>query len=357
MVWFTNNSIIRLLPTGFLLFFMEYLGDFYVRILYTKMPNNPNQKIPKKSPKFLCESCDYKTNNKKDYMKHTTTLKHSILTNPNNKIPKKSPQHICECGRKYKHLSSLSNHKKKCMYIESEEIIEENRSEEPGELKELVIKLMTENADIKNTMIKENAELHKQNGELQKQNYELQKQVLDVCKNIQPSITNSHNNNNNKTFNLQFFLNEQCKDAMNITDFANSVILTLKDLENVGSSGYIEGISSIIIKELKGLDVYKRPMHCSDAKRETLYVKDEDKWEKECSENKKIKKVIKNVEHKNIKMISKWTEEHPKFLKSTDVDNDQYLHIVQESMGGPGDIEKKENKIVKKIAKEIIIEK
>ena len=144
---------------------------------------------------------------------------------------------------------------------------------------------------------------------------------------------------------------------MNITDFANSVTLTLKDLENVGSSGYVEGISSIIIKELKGLDMYKRPVHCSDAKRETLYVKDEDKWEKECSENKKIKKVIKNVEHKNIKMISKWTEEHPKFLKSTDIDNDQYLHIVQAAMGGPGDIDKNGIKIVKKIAQEVIIEK
>jgi len=310
------------------------------------------KKTSKNAEKFICENCDFKCNKKSDWQRHISRKKHlinknDVFSNKKNAKNAKPLNYTCiMCNKIYKCRSGLWRHKKICQKLNNITI---NQNDESGELKELVIKLMTENADIKNIMIKENTKL-------QQQNYELQKQVLDVCKNSN-TISNNTINSNNKTFNLQFFLNEQCKDAMNITDFANSVTLSLEDLENVGSSGYVEGISSIIIKELKGLDIYKRPVHCSDAKRETLYVKDEDKWEKECSENKKIKKVIKNVEHKNIKMISKWTEEHPKFLKSTDIDNDQYLHIVQAAMGGPGDIEKNGIKIVKKIAQEVIIEK
>ena len=156
---------------------------------------------------------------------------------------------------------------------------------------------------------------------------------------------------------MQFFLNEQCKDAMNITDFVNSVTLSLDDLEKVGSLGYVNGISSIIIKELRGLDVTKRPVHCSDSKRETLYIKDEDKWEKECPENAKIKKAIRTVEKKNINLISEWTEEHPNFIDSTTHENDEYLKIMQETMGGKGDYEENKNKIIKKIAKQYFLVK
>ena len=282
---------------------------------------------PKNTEKFECNLCNYKCRKKSEWKRHIATRKHSKngngndleknITEKNAETIKKfeckdcgiicsregewkrhilTQKHIkninyifsndkyqCKCGKKYKSASGLWKHNKICQKLNNITI---NQNDEPGELRELVIKLMTENADIKNIMIKENTKL-------QQQNYELQKQVIDVCKNIQPSMTNSNNNNNNnnKTFNLQFFLNEQCKDAMNITDFANSVTLTLKDLENVGSSGYVEGISSIIIKELKGLDMYKRPVHCSDAKRETLYVKDEDKWEKNVQKIRKLKRL------------------------------------------------------------------
>jgi len=297
------------------------------------MITNDNRK---RSKLFNCESCDYTTCKKSQYDRHLSTGKHQLVLNDNQKVPKRSQ--TCKCGKIYKYISGLSRHQKTCRYKESTQDVN------------VISSIMQEHSDLKNMVV----EILKSNGELQKQNSELQKHVIELCK---VGTNNNYTNSHNKTFNLNFFLNEQCKDAMNITDFADSVTLSLKDLEKVGSSGYIEGISSIIIKELKSLDVYKRPVHCSDAKRETLYIKDEDKWEKECSENKKIKKVIKNVEHKNIKMISKWTEEHPKFFKSTDIDNDQYLHIVQESMGGPGNLEEKENKIVKKIAKEMIIDK
>ena len=284
------------------------------------------------------------------YNRHLLTQKHKMIVNDSEKSSKNVWR--CECGKQYKYDTGLYRHKKVCNYIkinENKEFIELmqiEKQDELNELKNLVIEVM-----------KSNNELQKQNQDILKQSGELQKQVLDVCKNIQPNITNNHTNSHNKTFNLQFFLNEQCKDAMNISDFINSVTLSIQDLERVGSLGYVEGISSIIIKELRNLDIHKRPMHCSDTKRETLYIKDEDKWEKEDHENKKIKNVIKSVEHKNIKMINEWTKEHSAYKASDDKDNDKYLNIVLEAAGGIGDYEEKGNKIIKKIAKEVVIDK
>ena len=308
--------------------------------------------------KFVCEKCDFKCSKKCGYERHILTLKHSKLTDltysQNPLTVKEQTQELqCEnCNKKYKSRVGLWYHLKKC-FKQPEETEEKNinvtNQNDTKELRELVVKLMNENADIKNAMIKENSKL-------QQQNYELQKQVLDVCKNMKPSIANICNNNN-KTFNLHFFLNEQCKDAMNISEFINSVTLSVQDLEKVGSLGYVEGISSIIIKQLGNLDIHKRPMHCSDTKRETLYIKDENKWEKEDQENKKIKNVIKSVEHKNLKMINEWTKEHPNYKESKEKDNDTYLKILMEATGSPGNYEEKGNKIIKKIAKAVAIEK
>ena len=305
------------------------------------------------SKKFVCKDCDYITCRLSQYERHLLTLKHKMISNDNIYSSKSSK--MCECGKKYKYYSGLSRHKKICSW-QNDEYIKSENEEKPidinntNQLTSLVTKLMVENQEMKNIIVNENLKL-------QQQNQNLQKQVLDVCKNIQPNISNSNNNSNNKTFNLQFFLNEQCKDAMNITDFINSVTLSLTDLENMGTSGYVNGISSIIIKELRGLDITKRPVHCSDAKRETLYIKDEDKWEKECPENTKMKTAIRTVEKKNIKLISEWTDKHPKFTNSTTKENDEYLQILIETMGGKGDYEKNKNKIIKNIAKEVIIEK
>ena len=184
--------------------------------------------------------------------------------------------------------------------------------------------------------------------------------VLDVCKQMKPiqNIQNSNINSNNKTFNLNVFLNEHCKDAMNITDFVDSLQLQLTDLETVGKLGFVEGISSIIIKNLKALDISKRPVHCSDSKREVMYVKDEDKWEKENEEKEKLRKAIKHVAYKNTKMLPIFREKHPDCGKSESKYSDQYNKLIIEAMGGKGvnDLEK-ENKIIKNIAKEMVIEK
>jgi hypothetical protein len=192
-----------------------------------------------------------------------------------------------------------------------------------------------------------------------KQNQELTNKIVDICKNNQTNnISNSNINSNNKTFNLQLFLNETCKDAMNISDFVDSLQLQLSDLENVGKLGYVEGISSIIVKSLNALDETERPIHCTDKKRETFYIKDENKWEKEDIEKNKIKKVIKKIACKNQRLLMKYKEEHPGCNYSESKFSDQYSKLVIEAMGGAGNNDtEKEEKIIGKIAKEVTIDK
>ena len=298
------------------------------------MANKNPEKIPKK---FSCNNCYYYTECKKDFDKHILTPKHSRLTNANgfpNKNPEKSSDDdyfFCVCGRLYKHLSSLCKHKKTC-----KNEIEKNIKEITD--KELIMLL-----------IEQHAKVVEQNNEL-----------IEVIKNGTHNTSNSNNttNSNNKAFNLNFFLNETCKDAMNIMDFVDSIKLQLSDLEKVGEIGYVEGISNIINKNLKALDVTQRPVHCTDKKREVLYVKDENKWEKENETKTKIRKAIKHIAHKNTKLIPVFRELHPDCGKSISKYSDQFNKIVIEAMGGSGDNDaEKEDKIIKNISKNVILNK
>ena len=190
---------------------------------------------------------------------------------------------------------------------------------------------------------------------MQKFLQELQKKMLDVC--ASSGTHNSHNNSYNKTFNMQFFLNETCKDAMNIMDFVNSMTLEFSDLEDVGKLGYVEGISNIIIRKLNALDIHKRPIHCSDAKREIMYVKDENVWEKENSTYDKLRKAIKHITCKNSSMLVPWSKEHPQCMNNQHHLNDVYIQMMGQAMGGKESFLESENKIMKKIAKAVLIEK
>jgi len=308
-----------------------------------------NQKNPKKPPNFFCEKCNFISFNKKDYTRHLETKKHKsnhIGGFSNTKHPKKTPHdYSCACGKVYKDNSGLWRHKKKCEFAQ---IInnEYNNDKEllyDSELvdKELLIKyLMKENTEFKDMLMEQN------------------KAVLKVCEKTTSSINNSNINSNNKMFNLNVFLNEECKDAMNIMDFVNSLNINLSDLESVGKLGYVEGISSIIVKNLKALDIKKRPVHCSDSKREILYVKDENKWEKDNIEKNKLRKVIKHVAHKNSRILPEFKAKYPDCIYSESRKSNQYNKIIIETMGGSGDDDNiKENKIIKNIAKEVIIEK
>jgi hypothetical protein len=179
--------------------------------------------------------------------------------------------------------------------------------------------------------------------------------MLEVCKNSNTTINN--NNNNSKTFNMQVFLNEKCKDAMNIMDFVDSMNLQLSDLEELGELGYVEGISRQMIRKLSELDVYKRPIHCSDLKRETIYIRDNGVWEKETITYDKLRKAIKYVTIKNGYLLEPWRNAHPQCMNTQHPLNDIYLRIMNQAMGGKGEFIDSENKIIKKITKVITIDK
>jgi hypothetical protein len=308
-----------------------------------------NKNKTQKNACYYCEKCNFKTDNKTDYKRHTTTPKHlnnSNLIINNNINTEKNASYICCCGNEYKYQSGLCAHKKKCnqyKILEQNKIIVENDNNS-NITPELILNIIQQNQEFKELIIEQN-----------KQNQYLQKQMLEVCKN---GTNNTNINSHNKTFNLQLFLNETCKDAMNIMDFVDSIKIQLADIESIGELGFVNGMSKLIIKNLNALAENMRPVHCSDPKRESLYVKDSNVWEKEDSENKKIKKAIKYISHKNICAIPEWKAKYPDCIYSDSKKSDQYNHIVIESMGGPGDNDsEKADKIVKKIAKEVTIDK
>jgi len=304
--------------------------------------------IPKNPQKFICENCHYFTCNKKDFNKHIVTLKHKILTSDLQKS-QKNPQNVintfvCACGNVYKHRQSLFNHRKKCIFHKENSENDENDENKSIDFdKEIILDLIGKNQDFQKEMF-----------------LDIQKQMLTFMKdNIGcNNSTNIMNHSNNKTFNLQFFLNETCKDAMNISDFVESVKIQVADLESLGKVGYIEGLSNIIIKNLQAIDVNKRPVHCADQKREVIYVKEDNTWEKEDETNKKLRKAIRMIAHKNICMLKAFREKYPDCEEYDSKKNSQYNTIVYESMGGKGDDDyEKNSKIIKKIAKVVGIEK
>lgn len=298
---------------------------------------------PKNPKKFNCDFCYFYTSNKKDFDKHLTTSKHknrsygSIMEVLDIQ---KTPNYICQCNKQFITHGGFWKHKKKCILTnenENDNIEENNFSFDKDDL---IKYLMKENNEFKEMILEQN------------------KMVMKICEKGISTINNSNINSNNKTFNLNVFLNEHCKDAMNITDFVDSLKLQLSDLESIGKLGFVEGISNIIVKNLKALEVHKRPVHCSDSKREVMYIKDADKWEKENEEKNKLRKAIKKIAHKNSRLLPVFKEKYPDCVYSDSNKSDQYNKLIVEAMGGSGNEDyDNENKIIKKIAKEVIIDK
>ena len=311
-----------------------------------------------------CISCDYKTCNKYDFAKHLSTVKHKIAILATNRQPLATDfaisgdlsqdelckqnaiikQYAChDCGRRYKDKSGLWKHNKKCTKKHIVNVAEEN------------LKIIVQD-DLKefdnNELIKE---LMKQNQEFKSMLVDQNNKLMDLAKEGK-YITNNNTTNNN--FNLHFFLNEKCKDALNIMDFVKSLQLQLKDLETTGRLGYVEGITKIFIKGLQDLDVCKRPIHCSDLKRETIYVKDHDTWEKD-GEKQKMKLAIKHIAHKNVLKIPEWQQQNPLYKDAESTVNEEYMKIVSQSMGGFTDEEDDDNmnKIIRNVSKEVVIDK
>jgi hypothetical protein len=291
----------------------------------------------KKSPKipsfYECKKCDYNTSNLKDYRKHCLTAKHLRKRIGNNMEIKKSPLGICTCGKTYKSLSGLWKHKKICPFYPK---ISPNISSD------LILKVIEQNQELTNVILEQNKTMTKLFGNNQNNT----------------QINNNHHSNN-KTFNLNVFLNETCKDAIDIDEFVDSITMTLEDLEYTGQQGYSEGISNIIKKNLKRLSEYNRPIHCSDVKREVLYIKRNNIWHKEEDDKPILTRAIKNIANENIKQIAKWREEHPDCINAESKKNNMYLKIVSNSMSGIDTEEttRNLNKIMSNVLKEVAINK
>ena len=273
---------------------------------------------------YSCEKCDYITSRKSSFDKHILTAKHSQVTFGDEKVAKTCSQNICpKCSKNYLSRNGLWKHKKTCL----------------------------------NNLIEDISSLTKTVLEVVKQNKELTHQICLLSK--EKTITNNINNSNNKNFNINFFLNEQCKDALNITDFVNSLQPQINDLEETGRLGFVQGISRIFINGLNQLDVHQRPLHCSDFKREIIYIKESNEWTKENDNKDKLLTAIKKVSHKNMQQIQSWQLSNPLYKDPDSKQNDKYMKIVYESMPGSSkeESEKNYNKIIKNIAKETTIDK
>jgi hypothetical protein len=308
---------------------------------------------------FSCKVCDYNTCELSKYSRHILTDKHKRMTNGLHLGGKKAEKaekaekvekvedekkFVCICGYSYKYRQGLWKHKKSCVdFIKSEAPIffDETEKKEPP--------IVGLDANFLKFVLENNTE-------------NIKNIVIEVCKQIQPNMNNSHNtqthnNSHNKTFNLQIFLNETCKDAMNLTDFINSIDLQLSDLESVGKLGFVNGISNILIKNLNAMDVTKRPVHCSDTKREVMYVKEDGKWEKDEENNAKLRKAIKRLAFNNSKLLPVYRKKYPDSENPLSSKSDKYNKLVIEAYGGKHDDIINENKIIKNIVKETGIDK
>ncbi len=311
-------------------------------------PNNEQTIINKLNicPKFICQICDYSTSRKSQLERHLATPRHIMKQNETLIGTIETDKlYNCNCGDSFNSRTTLWRHKKKCIIIQqpvTTQNIIVNISDLQNEDKqqELIEYLLKENSEFKQLMIDQN------------------KQMLELAKNA-GNNNNSHNTTNNNNFNLQFFLNETCKDAMNIMEFVDQLQVSVKDLEETGRLGYSEGISKIFINGLKQINISDRPIHCSDSKREIVYIKDKNEWTKEDDNKSLLTNAIKHVAHKNMRQIKEWTKVNPEYNDSSSKQNDRYLKIVSNSMNGSTEEEtnKNYNKIIKNITKETIIDK
>ena len=304
---------------------------------------NIKQKL---SNKYCCEKCNYFTDRKSNIDNHLLSAKHKKEINGSNFKQELSNNFCCDkCSKIYQTQSGLWKHAKKCNIT----VVTDSNTDSIDKDKLILM------------LIKQNSELIKETSEFKSIMIEQQNTMMKVIENGTHNITNNNPNINNtinshnKTFNLQFFLNETCKNAMNINEFVDSIKLQLSDLENVAKIGYIEGISKIIIKNLNALDVTERPVHCSDSKRDTMYVKDNNKWEKENENNEKVLKAIEDIADKNRKLVKEWKIKNPECASSKSHKADVYSHIMIQAVCSNNDTNN--TKILKKIAKEVTIDK
>jgi hypothetical protein len=316
--------------------------------------------INKSPTKFECDVCDYSTSNKKDYAKHITTPKHMKMTTMVTYDDNKSPYMVCSCGNSYKYRQGLSRHKKTCIDVIKSDIVNTSQTQiqptpsmhtsSDDMQTSLILELVKQNQEFKNLLIQQSNQMIEQN-----------KTIIEVAKNsqINNTINNNNTNSNNKTFNLNFFLNETCKDAMNMKDFIKSLELSMPELEKMGEIGFAEGMSRVFVDRLNSLDITKRPIHCSDVKREIIHIKDDNKWERDNANLDRLRKIIKQLTHKNILRVDDWKKANPGCTEYNSRKNDQYLRINMEAIGPVDEVEVKRDfgKIIRRVAEHTAIDK
>ena len=319
------------------------------------------EKTEKNRTNYSCSGCNFFTSDKTALSRHISTRKHILLTRSVKTDDKKVNLHICsKCGKEYKSKQGLWSHNKNCnskIPSESNELIiksdDDIISSEP--IKNYIMKLVEQNNELKNMFIQQNTEFMQQNTELHEK--------IDTLVENPPQIVNNNIQNNktinNTQFNLNVFLQQTCKDAINMSDFINSLKIDAASLHHTGTHGYVNGISKIFTDGLRKLKVHERPIHCSDLKREVLYIKDNDKWEKDTEDNKQFKKALATVVHRNMIQIVKWEEDNPETSNPESKNYEFYFELARQSMGGGNhEVTARNNeKILKAIAKEVHIDK
>ena len=312
---------------------------------------NDNNLALNKTPIYICNLCDFKCSKNCDYQRHISTLKHLHRVNDNSGVFFNA-KHIClVCNTHYKHASGLSRHKKVCGDAQPNITA---YSSQPVHQHEPTPKPSSD--DMQTNLI---LELVKQNQEFKQLLIEQNKTIIEVAKNSQVNNTISNSNNNNKTFNLNVFLNETCKDAMNMKDFIKSLELSLPELERMGEVGFAEGMSRVFVDRLNSLDITKRPIHCSDVKREIIHIKDDNKWERDNANLDRLRKIIKQLTHKNILRVDDWKKANPGCTEYNSRKNVQYLRINMEAIGPVDEVEEKRDfgKIIRRVAENTAIDK
>jgi hypothetical protein len=290
-------------------------------------------KMPKNAEKYNCETCNFKCSKLSNYNKNILTAKHEILTNT---YIKNATAFLCDCGKEYKHRQSLNNHKRQCTYkipeIPTAETNEfEEDQPEPTGYHSMIETLVKENQDFKQLLIEQSS------------------QMMELAKNSQTINNNTINNNQ---FNLNLFLNDTCKDAMNISDFLGNLDINIDEIEYIGNHGYVNGMTKMIMDRLKNMDITKRPIHCTDIKRETMYIKDQDEWSKDTDELTKLRKILTRITMNNYRTVPQWKTAHP---KCEEMDTRDYNFCYKMMRVILGDVEeaqvKLDNKIIKTMAK------
>jgi hypothetical protein len=301
--------------------------------------------VSKSIDNFVCNNCKYITQHKSNFVKHCSTAKHIQRT----KDDKIVSDYICSCGKIFKYRQGLHKHKNKCSPDQNKNIIVEN----PPIDTSLIIKLIQQNENLQNLLVQQATEY------AQKQSEQVQKQSELMNKLIEREPMNNITNNNNTTnnvqkFNLNFFLNETCKDAMTIQEFLDSIRITFEDLLLIGNTGFVNGVSDILIKQLRDLDVSKRPIHCTDSKRDTIYLKENAAWNKDDKDKTKLKQILEKIEYRNVVALRDWCNENPDARVNNTPNNLLKDKIYFQTLQGD---DKTRDKIIKNISKEVMVDK